>query len=83
MDLEKIKKREIKLSFEEALLFGVIFAFIDAELALGFDSASFASIFASEKRRKLEKGAFAAERAHCGSPSVSSFSGIRAMLWLS
>jgi hypothetical protein len=54
------------------LFFGVVFAFVDAQLTLWFNAAAFAGVFAPQKRSKLEKGAFVTECAHCGSPIVSS-----------
>jgi hypothetical protein len=54
------------------LFFGVIFAFIDAKLALRFNAAAFAGVFAPQKRSKLKEGAFVTECAHFGSPIVSS-----------
>jgi hypothetical protein len=40
-------KKIKKLFFEQTLLFRVIFAFVDSQLALGFDAASFACVLAS------------------------------------
>ncbi len=54
------------------LFFGVIFAFIDAQLTLWFNAAAFAGVFAPQKRGKLKEGAFVTECAHFGSPIVSS-----------
>jgi hypothetical protein len=59
----KLTKKK-KLFFEEALFFRVVFAFVDAELALGFDAAAFACVLAPQKRRELEEGAFGTECAH-------------------
>ena len=66
---QKTEKKEKKLFL---LFFRVIFAFVDAQLTLGFDAAAFAGIFAPQKRSKLKEGAFVTECAHFGSPIVSS-----------
>ncbi len=38
--------------------FGVVFAFVDAQLALGFNAAAFAGVFASDEGCQLEERAF-------------------------
>ena len=43
---QQVNKKEKKLFLKETLFFRVVFAFVYAELALGFDAAAFACVFA-------------------------------------
>ena len=49
IDKDRVKNRKKKkkyLFFEESLFFRVVFAFVDSQLSLRFDAASFACVFA-------------------------------------
>ena len=47
-------------SVSKESLFRVVFAFVDSQLPLGFDAASFAGVFAFYQWGKLEERAFVA-----------------------
>ena len=48
------------MSSSEASFFGVVFAFVDSQLPLGFNATSFACVLASYQWSKLKEGAFGA-----------------------
>jgi hypothetical protein len=55
---KKIERRKMFTSVSEESLFRVVFAFVDSQLPLRFNSASFACVLASYQRGKLKEGAF-------------------------
>lgn len=75
------KKLEIikRLFFEKTFFLWEVFAFVDSQLSLGFQTAAFACVLASKKGGKLEERAFGTERAQSGSPNESSFFGRQAV----
>jgi hypothetical protein len=60
--LKKTKNKEKKERFGRlffvGVFFGVIFAFVDAQLALWFETATFPRVSSSQNLRELEEGAF-------------------------
>ena len=57
------------------LFFGVVFAFVDSQLPLGFDAAAFTCVLAFYQWGKLKERAFGAKgtRVLCLSLTLSSF----------
>jgi hypothetical protein len=52
------RKKKGKMGLFFVFFFGVVFAFVDAQLALGFNAAAFAGVFASDEGCQLEERAF-------------------------
>ncbi len=58
----KNKKEQLNPLLER--FFGVVFAFVDAQLPLGFDTAAFTRVSSAQNRWKLKEGAFGTECTH-------------------